>query len=528
MTVRPCCTPAIRGYIFTRYNKPTRLPISGQKILEAVAPVSDKGGGKTMTSWKKWLSEKRHLIILAAALAFSGGLVAACGGGGGGDGPGPTPTHHAGAIEAFGSIFVNGVRFHTGGADITMDGVPVTEDKLRVGMMVDVEGTVNPDGVTGTAATVTFDDTIQGLVETAVPADNSITVMGKRVFIDDLTKIDDSVGGVKTFDDLLPNTEVQISGALDDVGNLRATHIQLRNDGLSEATGVLAGVGTSFTMAGLPNVTINTAGAAIDPPGATPAAGDLVEVKGAFSNGVFTASSVEIKNVPENEANFHFEGFVVSGNASGFVLQGSHLAKNLAVDTIDTTIFVGGNKADLVVGTKVEAQGKLVNGTLQASKVKFKENIRIEITAGPQVAAEGIELRNLSSVTVVTNALTVPNPAVAVTEGDRLRIRGRMSGDGSKVVATRLENQGAGGDARVILRGPVSAIGAGNSSLTILGISVPVAGAQFRPNDDAGTGTLFITPTQFFSKVKVGTVVKVRGDLTADNLLVAAEVELED
>jgi hypothetical protein len=327
---------------------------------------------------------------------------------------------------------------------------------------------------------------------------------------------------------LLPNTEVQISGALDDVGNLRATHIQLRTDGLSEATGVLAGAGTSFTMAGLPNVTINTAGATIDPLGATPAAGDLVEVKGAFSNGVFTASSVEIKNVPENEANFHFEGFVVSGNASSFVLQGSHLAKNLAVDTIDTTIFVGGNKADLVVGTKVEAQGKLVNGTLQASKVKFKENIRIEITAGPQVAAEGIELRNLSSVTVVTNALTVPNPAVAVAEGDRLRIRGRMSGDGTKVVATRLENQGAGGDARVILRGPVSAIGAGNSSLTILGVNVPVAGALFRPNDDNATATLSITPAQFFSQVKVGTVVKVRGDLTGDNQLVATEMELED
>lgn len=456
-------------------------------------------------------------------------LLVACGGGGSGDG-GPASaslTRTQGEIEALGSIFINGVRFHTEGADVIMDGQQVADDsQLRPGMVVEVEGEVNADGVNGTATKVTFDDTLQGLVQTPNPTNGTVTVMGKTVFTDDLTKIEDSIGGVKTFDDLAANTEVQISGALDDNGNLRATHIQLRTDGISEATGVIAGSGTSFTMAGL---TINTAGATIDPAGATLTAGDLVEVKGTFSAGVFTASSVEIKNAPENEANFRFEGFVISGDANSFVLQGHHLAQDFTVTTSGTTVFVSGNKADVVVGTKLEAQGNLVNGTLQASKVKFKENIRIEMTAGPQdPAVEGIELLNLSAVKVVTNALTSPTATVAA--GDSIRIRGRMSADGSQVVATRLDNQGPAGSNpdRVILRGPVTAIAPDNSSLTLIGVTVPVAGVQFRPNDDNGTDNLTMTPAQFFSNVKVGTVVKVKGSLSGNNTFLPTEIELED
>ena len=64
--------------------------------------------------------------ILRAALVAAALLLAACGGGGGGgsDQPAPVaedPVMTVGAISGFGSVHVNGVRFETSGAQITLN-----------------------------------------------------------------------------------------------------------------------------------------------------------------------------------------------------------------------------------------------------------------------------------------------------------------------------------------------------------------------------------------------------------------------
>ena len=43
-----------------------------------------------------------------------------------------------------------------------MDGRSGSEDDLGIGMVVLVKGTVNDDGVTGTATRVIFDDEVEG------------------------------------------------------------------------------------------------------------------------------------------------------------------------------------------------------------------------------------------------------------------------------------------------------------------------------------------------------------------------------
>ena len=101
----------------------------------------------------------RRKFILPAAASL---LLAACGGGGGDDtssGPAtpppgqPPPTGSAkavfvsGAISGFGSVIVNGVRYSTTGATVTIDDRPGTESELRAGQVVRVEGTGgDPDG----------------------------------------------------------------------------------------------------------------------------------------------------------------------------------------------------------------------------------------------------------------------------------------------------------------------------------------------------------------------------------------------
>lgn len=491
-----------------------------------------------MKTWTKKLRNNLHLLLLAAALIATSGLVVACGGDGGGGGSQSVAAQNVGEITAKGSVTVNGVKFETTGATVVMDGgTPLVGDdsKLRVGMVVAVEGEMNDDGVTGTATKVTFDDTLQGPVTTkianttATGTDTTLLIMGKAVAVTPDTRIDDSVGGVKTLDDVLVNGMVEISGGVDDLGRIVATHIELKAAGeISEITGKVDVVSPltveGIVVTGTPTFT--------NFPASGIAVGNIVEVKGSFNGTSLAATTVELKTGLQNDDNLHFEGFVISGNDSSFVVQGNHLNQTLTVTTSATTIFMGGVKADLVVGTKVEVEGVLTGTTIAATKVKFKENVRIEIAAGAQLTTrEGIELRLLSGVTVITDATTrFTGGLTNIIDTADLRIRGRLNRDGSKVIATRVDiNNPSSDPTRVKLRGPVTAIGAGNSSLTILGVTIP-AGTVFRPNDDnsnddnAGS----ISAADFFAKVKIGTIVKADGSLSADNVFVTRELELED
>ena len=61
-----------------------------------------------------------------------------------------------GPISGFGSIIQDGVEYQTGGAQIQIDDQPATEGQLQIGQIVTIRGTVNPDGTTGVATSVSF------------------------------------------------------------------------------------------------------------------------------------------------------------------------------------------------------------------------------------------------------------------------------------------------------------------------------------------------------------------------------------
>jgi hypothetical protein len=90
------------------------------------------------------------------------------------------------------------------------------------------------------------------------------------------------------------------------------------------------------------------------------------------------------------------------------------------------------------------------------------------------------------------------------------------------VVATRVELTS---DDRPIVQGPVSSASAAGMTLSILGITVNAAAAEFRNQQDAP-----ISSAAFFSAAQAGTVVKARGKDAAafsGSTLAAKEVELE-
>ena len=93
--------------------------------------------------------KKRLLLQIALAAAFLI-LTISCGGSssdsaaGGGIGGTGTIGASSGAIEGFGSVFVNGVEWETTGTEFEIEGVGgFSENNLHEGMRVKVEGTLS-------------------------------------------------------------------------------------------------------------------------------------------------------------------------------------------------------------------------------------------------------------------------------------------------------------------------------------------------------------------------------------------------
>jgi len=99
------------------------------------------------------------LFALSGAL-----LIAACGGDNeqvaGIDGrgnPAPSAVVSKGTITGFGSVIVNGITYDTNSATFSIDGSAGTQSDLAVGDVIVLRGTINDDGTSPTAESVTFD-----------------------------------------------------------------------------------------------------------------------------------------------------------------------------------------------------------------------------------------------------------------------------------------------------------------------------------------------------------------------------------
>ena len=86
-----------------------------------------------------WIAASATLAIAACGGGGSSGGIGGTGGGGGGIGG--TGVAY-GTITAFGSVWVNGVRFDTSAATFKLDDSNVRQDDLRVGMVVRVDGSI--------------------------------------------------------------------------------------------------------------------------------------------------------------------------------------------------------------------------------------------------------------------------------------------------------------------------------------------------------------------------------------------------
>ncbi len=487
-------------------------------------------------------------LLMAGAVLLATLAVASCGssGGGGsgggatsGDGGQPGSVFSFGVITQLGSITVNGVTFNTDAAAVVVDGVSATAaDDLQEGMVVEVEGEIHADGVTGTADVVRFSDSVEGPV-TAAPnaASGTLEVLGQTVFIDDVTRIVNN-GVTAGVDALTLGQFVGVSGQVDETGDIRATLIELKPDGPVQLNSTIETAGaTSFTLGAL---TVNwTAGVLQDfAAGTSPAQADVVEVKGDFNQATnsIDATSVELKGAFATHDNTELEGFVTAGDSNSFTMMSER--GSLSVNAANAS-FIGGDKAELIVGNKVEVEGEMLGDSLTARKVKFRESIRIEAVAG---ASSG--LLNLLKLSYDVNAKTriddkrnapvgtadIAAFLASIQPNQALRIRGRLNSAGS-VIATRLEVDDPGSNLdRVTLQGKIDMNDGG--TLSLLGVTVTVGGTS---TDDSASSAPFqdiddnaLTQAEFFAKATLGTTIKVKGSMSADNQMAASEFEIQD
>lgn len=297
------------------------------------------------------------------------GMIAlgACGGGEEGTGftpPAPREDVVVGTITAFGSVWVNDIHFEIDSSTVVIDGVAGTTADLRLGMVATIEGTINPDNETGTARAISVDEALRGAV-TAVTAD-SITVLGQTVRFDTTTFFD-------SFSDIseLIGSNVEISGYNESSGVVSATRIerlteaptQTKMQGTIENLDLVAKtfrIGTlvvSFADLTTPPILSN---------------GTVVDVLGIINavTGQLEAVEVTIKTIPVTDApKFEYQGNVtVAFNTA----TGEFTVDNLVVRTNSATQFENLSAAELVIGIRIEVEGALVNGIIEAKEIELR------------------------------------------------------------------------------------------------------------------------------------------------------------
>jgi hypothetical protein len=375
-------------------------------------------------------------------------------------------------------------------------------------MIVTVHGRRDGSG-RGEATEIEFRHQLHGTVDDR--GAGHVVVAGAVVSIDDSTEIVDHHGGRLGPDDLSTGRRVEVSGHADARGGIRATSIRERDDSAelereirAYVVAVSGGVvDLAFSKGGPVAVRVDVSGLS---PAPSVSVGDLVEVKTRGTEGapgvlVATALHREDDHGRGTGDEWELEGIVTSGDSAAFTVAGQR------VETSGATVYVGGTADDVVPGAKVEAEGSLrADGVLAARKVALKPVVRVEANAGAiDVAAGTVSVLGLAVHVTPSTELNGLSSLAEIASGAEIEVRGTARRDGGGIDATRIDFVDGSSSDRATLRGVVSAK-TPTSGLTILGLPIVVAGAEFRSMADQP-----LSPSAFFDAITAGqTIVKVR------------------
>lgn len=478
-----------------------------------------------------FIKEKYVRIVVPGALAL---VVCACGGGSSGQ-IGASGSASAagisvssGPITGFGSVFVNGVEYDTSQAQILMNGVQGTQDDLRVGMMINVTGSVAAGTTTGTASKVKFNSNVVGIVDSVDVPNNTLVVLGQTVVTDDLTVFD----GV-TLSTLQPGNVLEVSGMVDSSGVIHATRIELKSMTMTPSS--LLEVKGRVTNLDTPNMTFDVGAQPVDyvsavlkqlPDGLSN--GLQVEVKstqglnadGALIAAIIEGESIGISDVKGTEKE-------VEGLVTDFTSDSAFSVNGQAVSATAQTVYKYGVASDIALNTRLEVEGIVDNaGVLVADKVVFKPSSSIDVRGEVQAIDASAGTVTLLGIQFTVDANTQYHDEGVghmrdfrtkdIAVGDSLEIHAYKSGD--VLIAARIERKNPSSTSGVVIRASLESINA--PQLLVLGITVITdAATSFVLNDAAVSGDAF------FTAVQVGDAVRITGMLTGDGTIHATRIQ---
>jgi hypothetical protein len=452
--------------------------------------------------------------IYGIVLAIS--LLVACSGGTGGTGAGGTGDVSQGEVTKLGSVFVNGVEFDTSIANITRDGTMVAETQV-LGMPAEIKGSINGD--IGSALTVIAETAVKGTV-TSITSGVSLIVMGQTVRMDDGAIIETLLNN-DTLADLSSGSFVEVAGMAKPGGIIIATRLEEKASALAEykVKGYIEPASITATTFDIGGLTIDYSSADMtDLPGG-PVANALVEVKSSsLPTPNMLASKVEadglsVVSAPEAEVEGYVRALLGTDPDYVFFINGQE------VHTDGSTVFEGATSNYLAENIKVEAEGILSSGILNAYKLSLKDSVRMEGDI-ENLVGNTFNLKGMPDIDITVTTATEFNSSSDLfsdfNNGMHVRLRG-LPATTASVTATRLDQRSADIDA--YLQGPVDSVV--GTVITVLGVAIDVNNFSFQDQDD-----VTMSQANFLAALQTGTPVKIQGELIAGNITwLSAELE---
>ena len=441
-----------------------------------------------------------------------------------------------GAVDSFGSIFVTGIEWDLTGASVELDGAVVADSELRLGMQVRVIGDIDAGGLTGTAASVSYDTSLMGPVEsspTNVFPDGSrvsFSVLGNTVVVDQAEVV---FGPGLSLPGLALGQLLRISGFIAGDGTVRATRVDLLGSFPAVAAAELEGI--------VANLTKNPDGSGIFDIGtitvrytamatfsgltvADLANGIFVDVSGTLRASETELDADEIEAADDLLSGQDFEDIEITGLVSQFVSLANFRVDGVQVDAsaavLDPPSFAIAN--DVLV----EAEGSLSSGVLAAVRVESGEAKAsgaetAALEASTTFVAPGLRELTMLGVTVAADGDTeiqderdgeVNFGFDDIQVGDWLKVEGTQVSPG-RVVAHSIVRDSVGSE--VLLRGPVTMLDTATPLLDVVGQAILLDGmTEYRDEISAPR-----TEEEFFrtpGDVSLGDVVTVLDEAAAD------------
>jgi hypothetical protein len=383
----------------------------------------------------------------AASLVLA---LTACGGGGsgGGTGGGITQTAQAytsGVISGFGSVIVNGVRFDDSQADVFDDaGQRHSRDDLKLGMQVDIDsGRVDRASAKAQAVRINFGSALVGPVQAVDLAGSRLTVLGQVVEVTGTTVFDDNLpGGLAA---ITLGEVLEVHARLDSSRGLYvASRLEDRSGALAyKLRGTVSGLNTSTQSFSLGGAVINYASLSPAPVGLADGQRVRVMLATVPVGGQWVATALKLSDQRvEDRDEAEVEGLVSAWtSATQFSVNG------LPVDASQASFPQG--QTGVVLGARVEVEGRVTNGVLVATVVKVEDEHQ-------RGQGEDFELHGALSAldnvakTFVLRGVSVHYANVTdwrriaptdLANGVVIEVKGDLSPDRSSVMASRISRE---------------------------------------------------------------------------------------